>query len=323
MTDQYFICELTKKLWDYYLLEPSVGNLEEVFSQVSEQFVLIGTGKSEYHTSLDKFIADVVQGQNQLSIVPFNMVDYWQEFLPISQDAALVYGGFRALQSEHIDAIVDMDTRFSIIYHKKDGVWKILHLHHSVPFTEQEDGEYYPKSLSEKVENATKKADLYKLKSETDYMTRLNNKETFKLLVNKQLTTYDKGNMILFDLDYFKEINDNYGHIIGDEILKLFASCLKKYFDSSAILGRMSGDEFFIFEYLPLSREKTIHKIESFRKAFEDNSKLLLDGNKSSFSIGIASVSEQEYSFDMLVHKADTALYRAKNLGRQTYHWNE
>ena len=321
MTEQHFICELTQKLWKFYILEPTAEHLEELFSKFSEQLVMIGTGKSEYYTTLNEVVASVMQVEEQSSNISFEVFDYWQECLTVSQDVMLVYGGFRALQSEYIEALVDMDTRFSVLYRKEDDVWKILHINHSVPFLEQKDGEYYPKSLIEQAENAIQKAALYKMKSETDYMTGLNNKETFKLLVEKKLAEGSKGNLLLFDLDYFKKVNDTYGHIVGDEILKLFAKFLKECFSSNTILGRMSGDEFFAFEYLPTSQENTIKTIELFRKQFENNSMLLLAGNKSSFSVGIATVVEPEYSFDVVMHNADTALYHAKSLGRHEHHW--
>lgn len=137
-----------------------------------------------------------------------------------------------------------MDTRFSVLYRKENERFELVHIHHSIPYIEQLSGDYYPKTLSEKAQNAMKMAKLFEKKSEMDLMTEIYNNVSFKHHVIKQMKVCESGNLYLFDLDHFKVVNDTHGHIIGDELLKLFSSTLKKSFDSDTIIGRMGGDEF-------------------------------------------------------------------------------
>ena len=104
---------------------------------------------------------------------------------------------------------------------------KIIHLHHSIPYFDQQNGEYYPHSLSQKAREALELAEEFQRKSELDLMTGVYNQESFRRYTREALLSGQAGTLYVFDLDHFKEVNDTYGHITGDALLKLFSGLLK------------------------------------------------------------------------------------------------
>ena len=123
--------------------------------------------------------------------------------------------------------------------------------------------------------------------------------------------------IILIDVDYFKGVNDNYGHQKGDEILMAVASLMKKVCRTNDIAARYGGEEFLMI--LPQSNSNGAFKIaERVRKEMMKRS---FTGNESKFNVTIScGVAELDTDFmkhtDQLVELADQALYEAKNSGR-------
>jgi len=122
-------------------------------------------------------------------------------------------------------------------------------------------------------------------------------------------------------MDNFKAINDNYGHIAGDHILKMFAETLQKYASENDVVCRIGGDEFMTFVVGDKSKEElgshamniikdmAVHLEES---KFETN---------SSVSVGIAQFPEDGNDFASLYNSADKALYYVKQNGKNSYHF--
>lgn len=154
-----------------------------------------------------------------------------------------------------------------------------------------------------------------------DFLTGLYNRRFFNLQISKEDHRTDRysrsyGIMIL-DIDHFKLINDTYGHLTGDEILKQFAHRIKENIRTSDIGCRYGGEEFAIIipEVKPMQAyemgEKIRHKIASI--PFKGNG----DDIEITTSIGIAIKSyENKVNAEELINKADKALYQAKSTGR-------
>jgi diguanylate cyclase (GGDEF)-like protein len=124
-------------------------------------------------------------------------------------------------------------------------------------------------------------------------------------------------NLILFDLDHFKAINDQLGHMVGDKALKLVVGVVRQHLASEDLFGRFGGDEFLI-ACADQSLADTAKLADAIRLAVIREAALAdppLTG--LSLSIGIAQANpESGYLPDTLFHRADTALYAAKNAGR-------
>jgi diguanylate cyclase (GGDEF)-like protein len=115
------------------------------------------------------------------------------------------------------------------------------------------------------------------------------------------------------DIDYFKHVNDRYGHIIGSKVLVEMGQLLLKSLRSVDIVARYGGDEFVIVlpQTLPAS---AVQIAERMRKAVEQNSFLKKEGYalKLTASFGVASYPESAKSKEDLIRLADDAMYRVK-----------
>jgi diguanylate cyclase (GGDEF)-like protein len=122
--------------------------------------------------------------------------------------------------------------------------------------------------------------------------------------------------VLLIDIDHFKKVNDQYGHLSGDDVLRHLAKVITGILRSSDVLGRYGGEEFCVF--LPNTTESdAIGLAERIRAAVEQNPlKLNKASIKTTVSIGVADSVRAGYDFKGLVATADSAMYGAKNGGR-------
>ena len=153
-----------------------------------------------------------------------------------------------------------------------------------------------------------------------DPLTQLLNRRAFQEVINREYAAAKRSakyfSMILFDLDRFKMLNDNYGHDIGDKILLGISEVAKETLRTSDWLSRWGGEEFLAI--LPDTDEDSSFKIaERLRIAIENFSlKLNTQTIKTSASIGIATYPRDGNTSDFLIKAADAALYEAKKSGR-------
>jgi diguanylate cyclase (GGDEF)-like protein len=120
--------------------------------------------------------------------------------------------------------------------------------------------------------------------------------------------------VMIFDIDYFKSINDRFGHPAGDEILKLFAAVVVNTLRITDISGRVGGEEFAAL--LPCSLEEAVIAAERVREAFASSGIVVEDGPvDTTVSIGVAG-GPAGTQLEVLLAAADTALYQAKRGGR-------
>jgi len=152
-----------------------------------------------------------------------------------------------------------------------------------------------------------------------DGLTGLLNHVAFKERLtgelNRSARTKAVFTVALLDLDYFKSVNDTYGHQVGDTVIQTFATLLKNSLRNIDIIGRYGGEEFavILLDATPDQAEKTINRI---RKEFE-RIEFTAAGRSFhvTFSCGLAG-SEETSSGEKLLTQADTALYQAKANGR-------
>ena len=124
---------------------------------------------------------------------------------------------------------------------------------------------------------------------------------------------------IFIDVDYFKNINDTFGHVTGDAVLKDIAQKLLHQFKKYGKIGRLGGDEFAIILKQPPKKEELIQKFDAFEKEI---SGLLSDSHKVSCGIG-ACYFDTPQEFQTIYSHADKMLYEAKERGRACWVINE
>ena len=123
--------------------------------------------------------------------------------------------------------------------------------------------------------------------------------------------------VLLIDIDYFKRVNDTYGHLVGDDVLRHIAQTISGILRSSDVLGRYGGEEFCAF--LPNTTEGDALGLAERIRAGIEASPIQLGLNvtlKTTVSIGVADSVRAGYDFKGLLATADSAMYGAKNAGR-------
>ena len=119
--------------------------------------------------------------------------------------------------------------------------------------------------------------------------------------------------MMIIDIDYFKSINDEYGHSAGDRTLKRFARIITDCFGTEKVdIGRWGGEEFVIV-YYDRTRDEAVEMAERLRSTIAETS--MLDSKKITCSIGVTQVGEND-RFEDVFERMDKALYEAKSAGR-------
>ncbi|MEA4933383.1 MAG: GGDEF domain-containing protein, partial [Lawsonibacter sp.] len=149
-----------------------------------------------------------------------------------------------------------------------------------------------------------------------DGLTGLLNREGAQKRIGALLTEHQDRNyaLVVVDLDNFKNANDQYGHLFGDQVLKQVADKLRKSIRSSDLAARVGGDEFLVFmEYTDQVQAQADRIFDSLLGEYE--------GFPISVSMGIAQSPGAEGGYEVLFRRADQALYAAKRNGRKRYYF--
>lgn len=165
-------------------------------------------------------------------------------------------------------------------------------------------------------------------------MQHLSMHDTLTLLANKSLfhdrllqaiarlsRAHKKLALLYLDIDFFKRINDTYGHLVGDQLLTWFAETLKSSVRETDTVARIGGDEFAIILENPGSQQNIEQIAEKIIAKVQQKLDILPNGpiRQISTSIGIAVTDKSNVSPLKLMQLADEALYQAKHSGRNTY----
>ncbi len=174
----------------------------------------------------------------------------------------------------------------------------------------------YNQSTQEKVRHAQMSR-----KAQMDGLTGILNKTAATETITDYINESEKDQMhamLMIDCDNFKHVNDNYGHAIGDEVLKYFSSIMKRTFRDSDIKGRFGGDEFIVFMKNTTS-EATALRAKQLNEAIKKP--YVKDGREIniSCSIGVSFYPKDGNNFETLFNAADDALYKAKSLGKDRF----
>ena len=149
----------------------------------------------------------------------------------------------------------------------------------------------------------------YKKSSFIDGLTGAYNRLYLERNLDRLAKTFNKKSVVMIDIDFFKKINDKYGHQIGDEVLKYFANFIKRNIRKNDILIRYGGEEFLIF--MPnTSKSEAYIVMNKLKNLLKNDSKKPVN---FTFSAGISDEGE---SLVEMIKIADKRLYKAKKNGR-------
>ncbi|HHW4980939.1 TPA: diguanylate cyclase [Legionella anisa] len=163
--------------------------------------------------------------------------------------------------------------------------------------------------------------DVLKTQSTQDSLTGVYNRRFFEEYLQKEILKAKKHPftfaLLLIDIDYFKKVNDTYGHLVGDQVLLEFATKIRQICRQDDLISRWGGEEFMIFLRIA-NLDAAKSKAEAIRESIE---KFSIEINQEkpisvTISIGIAFYPYDGKKVDDLISKADEALYQAKKMGR-------
>lgn len=176
-------------------------------------------------------------------------------------------------------------------------------------------------SLADRLEQKTREVSDIQSKSRQDALTGLWNRKYTEEKVNEMLERGTKGALMMIDMDNFKRINDNYGHIAGDKTLRMFADTLREFSSKEDVLCRIGGDEFVVFVKDETSKSVlSSHAADIIHNLCGKIEECKYDTD-TSVSIGIAQAPEDGTKFNDLYNSADKALYHVKQNGKNSYHF--
>ena len=149
----------------------------------------------------------------------------------------------------------------------------------------------------------------------TDPLTGILNRrailEELSQRMNHHLYDFEHLSILMLDIDFFKKINDNYGHIVGDKVLIKVSEIISQLIRGFDTVGRYGGEEFLVI--LPNTNSENAYKAaERIRKKIEETE--FDDIEHLTVSIGFTSYADE--SIEILINKADQNLYEAKRTGR-------
>lgn len=254
---------------------------------------------------------------------------------PISKIASFKQEDCWALIRNHIHAVNNLDEGVTCNHLKKGemipGAYVCLPLHAQneilgLLYVELEENStlnqrliYLAQIISEQMALSIyniKLRDELRSQSTHDTLTGLYNRRFFEEYINKQLPTHKAFGLLLIDVDFFKKINDVYGHLVGDKVLRQVAEILNEMRHPNDLVSRWGGEEFMI--YLAEKAKTDVYaRAEMIRQAIE---KMCIKYEEKSLSvtisIGVAFYPADGMELDELTSKADEALYQAKHSGR-------
>ena len=175
------------------------------------------------------------------------------------------------------------------------------------------------KYIIDEFEGIDKLKSHFEKKALFDPLTGCFNKKEIEFLVEKFLKSYLRYNtpfsILMLDIDFFKKVNDTYGHLAGDYVLKEVSKTIKEEIRDTDVCGRFGGEEFLVL--LPNTKMSGALKLaKRIRKAI-GNKEFIFDNQQINvtISIGITSASKTDSVFS-LIERADNGLYDAKKNGR-------
>jgi diguanylate cyclase (GGDEF)-like protein len=155
-----------------------------------------------------------------------------------------------------------------------------------------------------------------------DTLTEIANRHQFNEQLEKWCAALQDGHAFALhwiDLDHFKGVNDTFGHPAGDALLKSVTKRFRNVLRESDIVGRLGGDEFAILQAGAANQSQAKKLVERVQRALAERHRVVSHQVTMGASIGIALAPKDGCDPEVLMKKADLALYSAKNSGRGTY----
>ncbi|MBX9408009.1 diguanylate cyclase [Pseudomonas baetica] len=225
-----------------------------------------------------------------------------------------------------VQEAADLDDLKQVLENHLEGLLGTMDQHQKQRDAREQEVAARLKGLSERVAHMEQEAQGFRehleeqrQKALIDPLTGLPNRAAWSERLEHEIKQWQQhGNTLslaMLDLDHFKRINDNYGHLAGDKVLKIIATVLRKRLRGSDFIARFGGEEFVLL--LPATPPAVGAKLLETLRAAVEACPFHFKGERVTItlSMGLATFRAGEHS-DLVIKRADQALYRAKNAGR-------
>ncbi|PLX69052.1 MAG: hypothetical protein C0602_08215 [Denitrovibrio sp.] len=311
-------------------VEDAVFDMDKDFS---DTLATLLTTLSEHIISMERkqhkmsnFIEDVftkfVNLQAELSSSFSNSIDFVEKDLELDRqllgDAEDMHNVLKSeesidyLRSKMLESFSNFVNTFGTKTDSKQGQLDTISQEYTTVNTELQD---YKKQVSKLQSDINK----YKTESITDHLTGLYNRKYMDIKLEEEMERYKRMNtpfcIMLVDIDDFKNINDSYGHLICDQVLKHLANLIKENIRKTDFAFRYGGEEFLVILSNVDERNAT-HVGEQIRKKLEGTNFNIKDKSfNCTASFGISLISKGD-TVEAVINKADDRLYKAKSSGK-------
>ncbi len=225
-----------------------------------------------------------------------------------------------------VQEAADLDDLKQVLENHLEGLLGTMDQHQKQRDAREQEVAARLKGLAERVAHMEQEAlgfrehlEEQRQKALIDPLTGLPNRAAWSERLEHEIKQWQQhGNTLslaMLDLDHFKRINDNYGHLAGDKVLKIIATVLRKRLRGADFIARFGGEEFVLL--LPATPSAVGAKLLETLRAAIEACPFHFKGERVTITIsmGLASFRAGEHS-DLVLKRADQALYRAKNAGR-------
>lgn len=300
----------------FFVFRPALNYILKAIKEIREGKMLLLKEKSDFDNILNVNIDMLCISNKEGYFVKVN--EQFKEVLGYELSELEGTNYLNLVHEDDFDATIkamtEIETRNAIAgftnrYRCKDGSYKYIEWRSKLV------GESTYSSARDVTSNKLQEEELTTIAT-TDKLTNLYNRHYLYKVVGNHMEYSDRYNApmsaLILDLDFFKRVNDTWGHPIGDEVLKMTAETMKKAIRETDLLVRFGGEEFLVL--MPqTSADGAIIVAEKIRVAIENSNHPI--AGKITASLGVAQRIKLE-SFRHWYYRVDKALYQAKETGR-------
>ena len=295
-----------------------------IFLPVSVIILAIGITKYDF-LDIEKHARNKIFENSEQGII---VLDRFMKIIDYNKSAKLFFSSInQELREDYLDTNMINDKDLyeklykkdrAIYYFKNERKERFFQIDTEFLSNRFHDAHGFVKYIRDITSEMKKNRELEYL-AKTDELTQLNNRREFieksEKVVEKARVLRENVSLILMDIDYFKSVNDNFGHLAGDIVINKIGKLIKEKFEAEGIAGRFGGEEFVVL--LPnTDLEVAFDESEEMRKKVEAISYTEVSFDlKVTMSIGVVSI-RQNYDLNDLLKRADEAMYISKSQGR-------
>lgn len=301
---------------NWYELLPILDDLATLMLAISD------SGQHEFETYLQRLNERLESFQSNLQAASDGHADSRSASQAMDTQIREQVDG---LQNSMHEA-ADLDDLKQVLENQLEGLLGTMDQHRKQRDEREQEVAGRLKSLAERVALMEQEAlgfrehlEEQRQKALIDPLTGLPNRAAWSERLDHEISEWQQhGNTLMLamlDLDHFKRINDNYGHLAGDKVLKLIASVLRKRLRGTDFIARFGGEEFVLL--MPSTVPAAGMKLLEYLRASIEACPFHFKGERVTITIsmGLTAFKPGEHS-DLVLKRADQALYRAKNAGR-------